>query len=315
MPSFFYQSFAVYTPLFRQGDNWRQQQAQNDPGEIEDSRESLLSRNASNETFDVSETFDLRLSNQDVTLSYEGTAPIEGVLHPIFENASGDIFIFFQSSPTPPSTFDVSTINDGNPISFAEAMCFGAGTLIATPEGARAVEDLAIGDLILTADGNVVPVKWMGRQTVLPAFAPIRTRPVLISAGALGDGLPLRDLMVTADHGMIIDGLVVNASALVNGTTIRYRTAAELQSAEVFYHIETDGHEVILAEGAASETFIDYAGRKAFDNHDEYLALYGADRVIAEMDRPRISTPRLLPPALRARLKLDRARTSDDVAA
>ena len=185
-------------------------------------------------------------------------------------------------------------------------VCFLEGTRIATPEGERAVESLAIGDLILTADGRAVPVKWIGRQRIRnhPVFASPKLEPVRISAGALGDGLPHGDLYVTAAHGMIWEGLVVNAGALVNGTTIRFVPLSEMPEEFTWYHIETEGHEEILAHGAPTETFVDYVGRSRFDNHQEYLDLYGAERIIPEMKRPRVSSQRMLPEHLRARLGL-----------
>jgi hypothetical protein len=184
------------------------------------------------------------------------------------------------------------------------AFCFAPGTGIATPAGEVAVERLGIGDPILTADGRVVPVRWIGRQTLTKLFAGDRARPVLIRAGALGDGLPHRDLTVTADHGMILDGFVINAGTLVNGTTITLVPLSALPARVTYYHVETAAHDVILAHGAPTETFVDYAGRAAFDNHAEYLALYGDACPIPELPLPRITTARHIPAALRARLGL-----------
>jgi len=181
--------------------------------------------------------------------------------------------------------------------------CFAPDTEISTPGGTALVQDLGIGDDILTADGRTVAVKWIGRQAVSKLFGmSIRREPVRIATGALGDGLPVKDLTVSADHGMILDDLVVNASALVNGTTVAFVPMAELSDDFTYYHIETEAHDVILANGAISETYLDIPGRKAFDNYAEYLDLYGVERIIPEMDRPRISSQRLLPEALRARL-------------
>jgi hypothetical protein len=128
--------------------------------------------------------------------------------------------------------------------------------------------------------------------------------PVCISAGALGQGLPHSDLYVTAAHGMIWHGMVVNAGAMVNGTTIRFVPMTQMPPVFTWYHIETEGHEEILAQGAPSETFVDYVGRSAFDNYQEYLDLYGAERIIPEMKRPRLSSQRMLPDDLRALLGL-----------
>jgi hypothetical protein len=182
-------------------------------------------------------------------------------------------------------------------------VCFAAGTLIATPDGERAVETLAIGAPVLTADGRIVPVRWIGRQTLHKLFTPAeRFCPVRVRAGALGGGLPHTDLVLTADHALILDGLAICAGALVNGTTIVRDPAESLPDRVTYYHVETAGHEAIRANGAAAETYVDYVQRRAFDNHADYLALYGEERTIPEMDLPRISAARLVPPALRARL-------------
>ena len=184
-------------------------------------------------------------------------------------------------------------------------VCFGAGTMIATPEGEKAVETLEIGDMILTDDGKTVPVKWLGRQTVMPIFAGERARPVRVSAGALGNGLPHTELVLTADHALIIDGLAINAGALVNGTTITQDAFDSLPERTTFYHVETEGHMVILANGSAAETYVDYVTRRSFDNYDEYVDLYDDERTIVEMDMPRVSSARLVPAAIRARLNRD----------
>lgn len=180
--------------------------------------------------------------------------------------------------------------------------CFASGTLIATPDGERAVETLEIGDPVLTAEGKTIAVKWIGRQTLRKFLNSGRIQPVRFARGALGNGLPRRDLTVTGEHGMLIDGLVINAAALVNGTTIDWVPLDEIADVVTYYHVETEAHDAILAEGTAAETFIDYLDRRAFDNYQEYLDLYGAEWIIREMPRPRISAARLVPETIRQRL-------------
>lgn len=80
-------------------------------------------------------------------------------------------------------------------------LCFAVGSLIATPDGERVVENLRIGDDVQTASGMAATIKWIGFQTVQKLRSGLRMQPVRISAGALGDGLPHSDLTVTADHG------------------------------------------------------------------------------------------------------------------
>ena len=147
----------------------------------------------------------------------------------------------------------------------------------------------------------------------MPATMGARSEPVLIRAGALGQALPHSDLTVTADHGMILDDMVINASALVGGAGIGWVASRNLPPRFTVYHIETEDHDVILANGAATETFCDVAGRAMFDNYPEYLDLYGADHMVSEMQRLRISSARLLPERVRARL--DMAPYAADIAA
>ncbi|SHL39793.1 Hint domain-containing protein [Halomonas caseinilytica] len=185
---------------------------------------------------------------------------------------------------------------------FTQPVCFAAGTMIATPDGETAVEALSIGDLVMTASGEQVPVKWIGRQTISRLSAAGNYSPVRIREGALAAGIPNQDLVLTASHGVILDDLVINAGALVNHDTIDYVPGAELPDSVTYYHIETDSHEVILANGTEAETYIDYVDRQAFDNYAEYVALYGIETRVVEMPRHRISSRRLLPLALRERL-------------
>ncbi len=181
--------------------------------------------------------------------------------------------------------------------------CFLAGTVIATPRGGRPVETLAVGDVVTTSDGRSVPVRWVGRRTVVTAFGPgPEQAPVEIAAGALGPDLPARPLRLTADHALLLDGVLVQAGALV-GTAARRLTAAELGERYMVYHVETEAHDLILAEGVAAETFLDTVTRRRFDNVAEYVALYGdVAPTLVEMDLPRVKSLRQLPQALRARL-------------
>ncbi|ONG46742.1 hypothetical protein BKE38_24880 [Pseudoroseomonas deserti] len=185
----------------------------------------------------------------------------------------------------------------------AMTVCFLAGTAIATPGGPRAIETLAIGDAVLTAAGEARPIRWIGRQSVVAVFAdPARDVPIRIQAGALAENLPQRDLYVSPDHALALDGLLVQAGALVNGGSIR-RVAAPAPRF-TYFHIELDDHALILAEGVAAETFVDNVTRRRFDNHADYVARYGAAAAATgELPAPRVKSSRQLPAALRARLQ------------
>ncbi len=229
-------------------------------------------------------------STVDLTVTYVG---LTAGGDPIIQSSGGSFFVLSNDPALGPS----ATSTEGDYL-----YCFAAGTLIATSGGETVVEALKIGDLVTTQDGRAVPVKWIGRQTVVRFFSGQRARPVRIAAGALGDGLPHSELVLTADHALILDGLAINAGALVNGTTIVLDPLERVPDRVTYYHVETEDHDVILANGAPAETFVDYNQRGGFDNHAEYVALYGQELTIREMPLPRVSAARLVPPSIRARL-------------
>jgi hypothetical protein len=179
--------------------------------------------------------------------------------------------------------------------------CFTAGTRILTPSGDVAVELLQPGDLVTLADGRTAPLRWLGRSTLATRFAdPLRAFPIRIAAGALGENLPKNDLLVSPDHAMFIDGNLVQAGALVNGRSITRETP--LAETFVYYHVELATHELILAEGAPTESFVDNVDRMNFDNWDEHEAQFGNAGWITEMDVPRVKAARQLPASTNRRL-------------
>ncbi len=182
-----------------------------------------------------------------------------------------------------------------------DAPCFCAGTMISTDRGEVPVEALSIGDTVLTADGAPAPIRWIGRRIIASRFAdPVRAMPVRIAAGAFDENMPVRDTLVSQCHALLVDGLRVQAGALVNGANVtRERTMPEFFT---YYHIELADHALILANGMPAETFVDNVDRMGFDNWAEHEALFGADTAIPEMAHPRAKSARQVPSATRSRL-------------
>lgn len=186
-----------------------------------------------------------------------------------------------------------------------DMICFLKGTMILTPRGEVPVETLVAGDEIATADGRIVSVKWIGRQSVRAHGRFVeRHFPVKIEEGALGPQLPVRDLFLSPDHAVLLDGWLVNAIALVNGETITQCGRHNVDAIVEYFHIETEDHSVIIADGVQAETFVDATSRRLFDNYDEYVALFGEDdgARMPILSAARVFSARQLPSALRATL-------------
>jgi autotransporter-associated beta strand protein len=185
-------------------------------------------------------------------------------------------------------------------------ICYYPGTGIRTPSGDVAVEALAVGDRVVIADGRALPVRWIGRNTVSTRFAdPLRVLPIRIRAGALAEGLPERDLLVSPEHALFLDDILIQAGALVNGLSIiRERHVPETFT---YYHVELEEHALILAEGTPAESFVDNVHRMAFENWAEHESLYG-NAPIVEMSYPRAQSHRQVPIHIRDCL-MERARS------
>ncbi|MCA0872320.1 Hint domain-containing protein [Seohaeicola saemankumensis] len=234
------------------------------------------------------------------TSAFGGTGTLVGLTstgEPIINYGGFGTWVFTDDSTLAGQTISATT---DSPYIF----CFAVGSMIRTPAGETAVECLRIGEHVLTASGRAVPVKWVGRQTVATQFRPAdRLTLVRVSAGALGGGLPHADLTLTADHALLIDNVLCNAGALVNGTTITPVPFAELGERFTVYHVETEAHEIILANGAPAETFIDNVSRRVFDNYAEFEALYGDVPEMQELPFARAMSPRQVPAGVRNKLK------------
>ena len=154
--------------------------------------------------------------------------------------------------------------------------CFFKGTAIRTTEGDRKIEDLTPGDLLPTIFGGTRPIQWIGRyrhRKSNPDKPWVRNvMPIRITRSALGPNVPHADLYISEAHALLIDGVLVAAGNLVNDTTITRYDARELDELE-FFHIKLERHNVIYAEGAATETLLE-VDEDAI-NFAEYLRSYG----------------------------------------
>jgi Hint domain len=180
-------------------------------------------------------------------------------------------------------------------------VCFMADTMISTPRGQVAIQTLRRSDAVMTADNGIAVISWIGRQTVSTRVAdPIRSLPIRIRAGALGDGVPSRDLLVSPDHAILVEDVLIQAGALINGTSIVRET--NVPETFIYYHVELDDHSLILAENTPAESFVDNVDRARFDNWHEHEELYPQGKPVIEMPHPRAKAHRQVPWAIRQRL-------------
>ena len=142
--------------------------------------------------------------------------------------------------------------------------CFTPGTLIATPRGEVPVEDLRAGDKVITRDNGLQEIRWTGRKDMEWAnlLANPHLKPVLIRAGALGNGLPERDMMVSPNHRVLVANdrtqlyfdeheVLVSAKHLITAQGVQVVNVART----AYIHFLCDRHEVVLSNGAWTETF------------------------------------------------------------
>ena len=174
------------------------------------------------------------------------------------------------------------TMDDGTILNFSEIeniICFTPGTRIATPKGARDIATLQVGDMVVTRDHGLQPIRWIQSRTVpaIDSFAPIRIRPGVVTGQE-------RDLLVSPQHRMMFQGyraellfgeseVLIAAKHLIDGIQVTQDEGGEV----TYIHMMFDEHEVVYAEGAATESFHPGdVGLTAISDpaRDELLALF-----------------------------------------
>jgi hypothetical protein len=143
--------------------------------------------------------------------------------------------------------------------------CFARGTRLLTPAGYVPVQDLRPGSLVVTTTGAAEPVRWIGWRTIdlTDHNRPDAIRPVRITAGALGEGVPAREVQLSPDHAVFMEGHLIPIKLLVNNASI-VRDMTSL--AVTYFHVELARHSVILAENLPVETYLDTGNRNMFEN-------------------------------------------------
>ncbi len=195
---------------------------------------------------------------------------------------NGPIFVDFGGAHAP-SDYRINSVVDDYPqfTLLLQVACFAEGTRLLTDAGERPVEALRPGDRVATVlGGGLARIRWVGQRRIDLARhpEPSRVRPVRIAPGALAAGVPHRALLLSPDHALHLGGALIPAHLLVNGATI---TQIDAESV-TYWHVELDRHDVVLAEGAAVETYLDTGNRGAFAGqvpsilHPDFAAVSGS---------------------------------------
>jgi hypothetical protein len=168
-------------------------------------------------------------------------------------------------------------------------VCFTRGAMISVPAGQRAVEDLQVGDLVLTADRGPRPIVWIGSRHLKRDDLVLheRLRPISIAAGAFGFALPTAPTAFSPQHRVLVRSRIAERMFGVAEVLVAVRQLLPLPGIEValpcskpegveYFHILLDRHEIVAANGLPCESL--YPGTRALDgiapsSREEVLAL------------------------------------------
>ena len=157
-------------------------------------------------------------------------------------------YTLLTASPPPPD------------VRLSDMVCvsFTRGTMIAMAGGAQTpVEQLVVGDRVLTRDNGPQPIRWIGHATLRASgsFAP-----VVITRGTLGNA---GDLIVSQHHRIFLyqrgetrvgstAELLVQAKHLVDGDSVWLREGGFVD----YFSLVFDHHEIVYAEGIPCESLL-----------------------------------------------------------
>ena len=259
---------------------------------------------------------------QQVSLTFTGdgdTYSNVALLHTAAQSASGT-FEFWGAQLNPGSTPESYVPTTGSPVTTVVttttplvigstltvdvygAVCFAAGTGIATPRGVVSVEALGVGDTVLTHGGATRRIRWVGHRWLDLTRHPVpeRVQPIRIRANAFADGVPRHDLRLSPDHAVLLDGMLIPVRLLMNGASIAQEFDCRMIT---YFHVELDTHDVLLAEGLPAESYLDTGNRAFFVGADTPMLLYpdltGQARREAESCAPFAADPERVEPIWR----------------
>ena len=232
------------------------------------------------------------------TIDLRGFTYVAGQTTATFERGASATYLMITDGSTTdylrydgPDDSVFATTDDGQRGTDIMLMCFTTGTRIRVAREGEAldllVQDLAVGDIAVTASGALRPIHWIGQRTIecaaqaIPSDAwPVRILPGAFGVGACGNNLPERELRLSPGHPVLVGegdaACLVPIMCLINGTSIE-RVPVERVT---YWHIELDEHDILYAEGLPAESFLDFGNRPWFGPDGEAHALANPDFVV-----------------------------------
>jgi microcystin-dependent protein len=193
------------------------------------------------------------------------TNALDGLVYTPAANTAGDVTVFTISDASAVNPVPVSD----STTQVTDIPCYARGSRILTERGEVAVEDLCVGDLVVTAAGPSRPIRWIGHRKVdcLRHPQPRAVWPYRVRAGAFGEGAPMRDLWLSPEHCVAFEGALIPIRALANGVSVAQVECAAIE----YWHVELDAHAVLLAEGLPAESYLDTGNRTSFVNGGAFV--------------------------------------------
>ena len=154
--------------------------------------------------------------------------------------------------------------------------CFTPGTMIATPDGDTAVEDLAVGDRVVTRDNGVQRIEWIGVREV--SVNELLTKrnwlPIRIKQGALGENFPSKDMLVSPQHRILVHNKAAQlyfgtSEVLVAAKALTFLPGVSIARLKTvtYIHVMFAEHQLVFSDGTWSESF--QPGDATFAGMDE----------------------------------------------
>jgi hypothetical protein len=233
--------------------------------------------------FEIANTSTGYVGTPTTLVNFDGTngaTPVPGLI----ADGTGDLFGTTRFGPDAGTVFEVTGTGFVVP-------CYVTGTRIATPQGEIPVDKLVVGDLVQARHAGRTAITWIGHRHIdcCRHPKPRDVWPVRLYPGAFGTGMPHRDLWLSPDHAVFIDGVLIPIKYLINGRTV----VQEPRESVHYFHIELAQHDILSAEGLPCESFLDTGGRSSFENSGSLTVLhpeFGAWRWEAEGCAPLIIT-------------------------